>query len=72
MKHTPKIFNFYAWSAIISDGFDGGKFTLVDPFHEFPRFFVFIGNFLNFLVKEGMFGILDHPLEQLPVFNVLG
>jgi len=45
---------------------------LVDPFHEFPRSFVFVGNFLNFLVKEGIFGILDYPLELLPVFNVLG
>jgi len=45
---------------------------LVDLFHEFPRSFVFVGNFLNFLVKEGIFGILDYPLELLPVFNVLG
>jgi len=72
MKYTPKIFNFYIQSTIVSNGFNGGKFMLVDPFHEFSRSFVFVSNFLNFLVEESIFSILDCPLELLLVFNVLG
>ena len=41
----------------------------IDPAHEFPRSLSFVGDFLDFEIKEGLLGIFDHFLKCLPVFK---
>ena len=71
MKSTLLILNVYVQSTIILDSFNGRQLLFVNPVHEFPRFPFFSKDFLNFSIKEGLFSILDHFLELLPVINTL-
>jgi len=56
---------------IILDHLNGWEIALVNPTHEFPRSLLFVGDFLNFLIKETSFFIFDHFSKGLPVFNIL-
>ena len=51
--------------------FYGWHFLLFDLVHEAPRSFVFWYNFLNSIIKENTFGLLDEFLEILPVLSYL-
>ena len=63
MKSTLLILNVYVQSTIILDGFNGRQLLFVDLVHEFARSPSFIGDFLNFSIKEESFGILDYFLN---------
>ena len=41
----------------------------IDLVHEFLRFLSFVGDFLDFEIKEGPLGIFDYFLKCLPVFK---
>ena len=44
-------------------------YVFVNPVHEFPRSLFFVGDFLDFKIKEGSLGGFDCFLEDLPVFE---
>jgi len=48
----PKFFDFKARTIVVLDNFNSWELSFVDPVHEFPWAMTFVGNFLNFLVKE--------------------
>jgi len=54
---------------IVFDHLNGRQFALVDPTHEFPRFLFFVGDFLDFKIKEGSLGGFDSFLKDLPIFK---
>ena len=51
------------------DGFGGWEFMPVNPTHQLPETFSFIGDFLNFFIKKGSLDILKNFLEVLPIFK---
>ena len=57
--------------SIILDGFNSRKLLFINLIYELSRTPSFVGDFLNFLVKEGLFSTLDYLLELLPVLDVL-
>jgi len=61
--------NFEAQLVVVLDGFNGRKFSLVDPVHKFLVILLFICNFLYFEVKECSFCGLDHSSEGFPVIE---
>ena len=42
----------------------------IDLAHEFLRFLSFVGDFLDFEIKEGPLGIFDYFLKCYPVFKI--
>jgi len=56
---------------IILDHFNGWEIALVNPTHEFPGSSLFVGDFLNFLIKESPFCIFNCFSKGLSVFNIL-
>jgi len=57
--------------SIILDGFNSRKLLFINLIHELSRTSSFVGDFLNFLVKEGLFSTLNCLLELLPVLDML-
>ena len=57
--------------SIILDGFNSRKLLFINLIYELSRTPSFVGDFLNFLVKERLFSTLDYLLELLPVLDVL-
>ena len=57
---------------IMLDSFDSRKLVFINPIHEFLWTSSFVRDFLNFLVKEESFGILDYSFELLPIFDMFG
>jgi len=43
--------------------------VFIDPVYEFPRSLSFVGDFLDFEIKEGLLSIFDHFLKCLLVFK---
>jgi len=54
---------------IVFDHLDGRQFVLVNPAYEFPRSLFFVGDFLDFEIKEGLLGGFDSFLKGLPIFK---
>jgi len=54
------------------DGFNSWKFSFLDLIYELPRATVFVGNFIDFFVKEAMFCLLDYSFESFPVLQLFG
>ena len=57
---------------IVLNGFSSWKFSLFDPVHKFPWTAIFIGNLVNFSVKEVLFCLLNSFFEFFPVFKLFG
>ena len=56
---------------IILQSFYSQHFPLLDLVYKIPRSFVFWHDFLNFIVKENMFGLLDDSFEILSILSHL-
>ena len=68
VKGIPKTLQGETRLIIVLDGFDSRKLSLLDPVHQLPWAMTFVCDFLDFVVEEQSFGILDRRFERLPIF----
>ena len=68
VKGVPKTLWGETGLIVVLDSFDSRKLSLLDPVHQLPWATTFVCDFLDFVVEEQSFGILDRRFERLPIF----
>ena len=69
VEHIPQAVKGKARISIIVDGFDGRKFTSLDPVHQLPQTATLIQDFLDFVIEEGSLGVFNALLEFLLILE---
>ena len=70
MKSLPKFINFKTRTIIVLNSFNGWQLLFVDQVYKFLWTVSFVGNFLDFLIKEWTFSSLNHFLKLFPIFQL--
>ena len=67
MKSLLKIVKFDIRTFYILKSFNGWKFMFLDLVHKVPESLVFQCDFLNLVIKESIFDVLNNPLKCFPI-----